>query len=81
MPSAKGKVTVGADVPTELRDDLDARAKAEGRSRAEVIGRALRFYLKWAPVVPAVDEPPDPLTPGADTAPEPDKAASRRGKR
>ena len=59
MASAKGKVVVSAEVPESLRDEVDARAGAEGRSRAEIIGRAVRFYLRYAAVVPE-DEPPPP---------------------
>jgi metal-responsive CopG/Arc/MetJ family transcriptional regulator len=57
MASAKGKVVVSAEVPTELKDELDKRAGAEGRSRSELVSRAVRFYLKHAPVVRADDVP------------------------
>ena len=84
MASAKGKVVVSAEVPEALREATDERARAEGRSRSEVISRALRFYMKWAPVVPADEEPPDPLPAGdrSQLAPEPEPPApKRRGKK
>jgi len=59
MASAKGKVVVSAEVPEELRDEADARAKQEGRTRAALLARALRFYLAYAPVVNK-DELPTP---------------------
>jgi hypothetical protein len=59
MANAKGKVVVSAEVPESVRDDLDSRARVEGRSRAKVIFRAVRFYLAHAPVVRA-DEVPVP---------------------
>lgn len=60
MANAKGKVVVGTEVPVELRDELDARAEAEGRSRADILGRAIRFYLKHAPLV-RPDDVPNPV--------------------
>ncbi len=59
MASARGKVVVSAEVPTAMRAEIDKRAKVEGRLRAEVIGRAIRFYLAHAPVIrsDAVPEP------------------------
>jgi hypothetical protein len=48
--TAKGKTTITAEIPEALRDRLDARAKAEGRSRSEVIGRAIAFFLEFAEV-------------------------------
>lgn len=50
MPNAKGKRTVGAEVDQALVDQLDGRAKAERRSRSEVIVRALRFFLRHSEV-------------------------------
>ena len=65
MANAKGKVTVVAEVPTGLRDEADRRAADEGRSRSELIGRAIRFYCDHAPVVVAEDPlaVPPPVTP------------------
>lgn len=57
VANAKGKVVVSTEVPEALRSDLDGRAADEGRSRAEVIARACRFYLQHAPVVRADDVP------------------------
>ncbi len=59
MASAKGKVVISAEVPESVRDETDARAKREGRTRAAIIARALRFYFAHAPVVRA-DEIPTP---------------------
>jgi metal-responsive CopG/Arc/MetJ family transcriptional regulator len=59
MASAKGKVVVSAEVPEDLRDEMDRRAKTECRTRASCIVRAMRFYLAHAPVVRA-DEVPAP---------------------
>lgn len=59
MASARGKVVVSAEVTKALQRATDKRAEAEGRSRSEVIGRAIRFYLAHAPIVRA-DAVPDP---------------------
>lgn len=59
MPNAKGKCTVVSEITTQFRDELDERAKAEGRSRSELIERACRFYLKHAPLI--TDELPEPI--------------------
>lgn len=59
MASAKGKIVVSAEIPEPLREEVDKRAEKEGRTRAGVIARALRFYLVHAPVV-RVDEVPVP---------------------
>jgi predicted transcriptional regulator len=59
MPAAKGKVSIVAEVPAEFRADLDKRAEAEGRSRAQIIERACRFYLRYAPV--QTDDIPAPV--------------------
>ncbi|HKA06976.1 MAG TPA: ribbon-helix-helix protein, CopG family [Gemmataceae bacterium] len=48
--TTKDKVVISSEVPGELRDRLDVRAKEENRSRSEVIGRAVRFYLEYAEV-------------------------------
>ena len=56
MASAKGKVVISAEVPEDLRAELDKRAEQESRTRAAVIYRAIRFYLAHAPVVPAKEE-------------------------
>ncbi len=61
MASAKGKTVISAEIPETLRDEVDRRAEKEGRTRAGIVGRALRFYLTHAPVVPA-DEVPSPMT-------------------
>lgn len=58
MASAKGKVVVSAEVPESVRDETDRRAKQEGRTRAAVILRALRFYFAHAPVIRADEVPP-----------------------
>jgi metal-responsive CopG/Arc/MetJ family transcriptional regulator len=63
MASAKGKVVVSTEIPEALRDEADKRAEREGRTRAAIIARALRFYLAHAPVVRA-DEIPAPKTGG-----------------
>lgn len=63
MGSAKGKVVISTEVPVEMRGELDDRAAAEGRSRAAVMLRALRFYLRHAPVVRS-DDVPDPAEKG-----------------
>lgn len=57
--AAKGKCPIVSEVTTEFRDELDARAKAEGRSRSELIERACRFYLKHAPLI--TDDLPEPI--------------------
>jgi predicted transcriptional regulator len=64
VANAKGKVTIVSEVPDELRYAIDRRAKTEGRSRSELIGRALRFYLAHAPLIPA-DEVPDMIPEGS----------------
>lgn len=56
MPNAKGKRTIGAEVEEELVESVDRRAKQEGRSRSELIARAIRFFLQYSRVQP--DEPP-----------------------
>lgn len=61
MAAAKGKSGVSAEVPNELRRELEERAKKEGRSRSAVITRALRFYFRHAPVVRTEDEVPSPV--------------------
>jgi metal-responsive CopG/Arc/MetJ family transcriptional regulator len=60
VANARGKVTIVSEVSDELRDATDERAAAEGRSRSELIGRALRFYLAHAPVIEA-DAVPAPV--------------------
>lgn len=57
MAAAKGKVVVSAEIPQNLRDSIDSRAREEGRSRSELLARAARFYLANAPLV-HVDEVP-----------------------
>lgn len=57
MPAAKGKRTIGAELDEAFIQELDDRAKAEGRSRAELIIRALRFFLDNTKVQP--DAPPE----------------------
>lgn len=59
MASAKGKVVISTEVPESVRDETDRRAEKEGRTRAAILARALRFYLAHAPIVRA-DEIPAP---------------------
>lgn len=59
MASAKGKVVVSTEIPETLRDEADKRAEREGRTRAALLARAIRFYLAHAPIVRA-DEIPAP---------------------
>lgn len=60
MATAKNKTTVSAEIPKPLKTELDGRSKAEERSRSEVIGRAIRFYLDHAKLIPASAERPVP---------------------
>jgi metal-responsive CopG/Arc/MetJ family transcriptional regulator len=53
MPVAKNHVTVGTEIPAELRDRLDRRADEEGRSRSDAIRAAIRFWLEYAEPMPA----------------------------
>ena len=57
MAAAKGKVVVSTEIPENLRDSIDSRAKQEGRSRSELLARAARFYLQNAPMVHADEVP------------------------
>jgi Arc/MetJ-type ribon-helix-helix transcriptional regulator len=68
VPNAKGKRTVGTEMHEDLIARLDERARAEGRSRSEVINRAVRFLLEHAAVEPAAD------VPKPKTAPAPRRA-------
>lgn len=56
MAAAKGKSTVSADITDDVRDELDARAKREGRSRGKAIEIAIRFWLRYAE-----EQEPEPL--------------------
>ena len=58
MANAKGKRTIGAEADEDLIRAVDDRARDEGRSRSEVIVRAIRFFLKYSRVQPS-DEPPE----------------------
>ena len=60
MPSAKGKKVVSAEIAEAEIEALDVRAKLENRSRAEIVIRACRFYLRHAPVEQP-DAVPDPI--------------------
>lgn len=55
MASAKNKRVVSAEVPLDVIERLDDRAKSERRKRNEVVNRALLFYLEYAEVEPAVE--------------------------
>ena len=48
MANARGKGTVSAEIPDELRNALDARATVEGRARGKAIEIAIRFWLEYA---------------------------------
>lgn len=61
MASAKNKVVISTEVPIPFRDEVDARAAAEGRKRSELIVRALRFYMANAAAIKKTDEELPPV--------------------
>ena len=62
--NTKGKLTISAEVPEDVRDRLDARAEEENRSRSETINRAILFYLEYAEVEKVTVEVPKPKAKG-----------------
>ena len=60
VPSAPGRVSLVTEGTAEIREALDIRAKAEGRSRSDLILTACLYYLRYAPVTPVERVLPPP---------------------
>lgn len=67
MATAKDKTTVTAEIHKKLKTELDRRAGAEGRSKSQIIGRAIRFYLDHAEITHVEDDRPRPKIDRQDT--------------
>lgn len=55
--------TVAISLPPEELSELDALRRRQGVSRAEAVRDALRWYARWADVLPSEDPIADDIEP------------------
>lgn len=49
--------TIATSLPQDELAQLDKMRRDQGLSRAEAVREALRFYVRWADVLPSEDDP------------------------